>query len=230
MFTIIKLYLNFAADTIILFFKYEFWKYYVLIIVGTYILVMSSFDWQYFLFTQKYIPKYFLFIADSIGFLSPILFLIFIFFFTRKNKESVHIQKLKIFALSIVVAFLSSEFIKIFTGRISPPDDLVFDKISGTNVLSTLVDNSHAFQFGFMREQIIGGFPSSHTTVIFALAFTFALLFPKHYKLQALFYLFAAMVALGVSFGFHWLSEIYAGAILGYVVAKVVQIKNANNL
>jgi membrane-associated phospholipid phosphatase len=99
----------------------------------------------------------------------------------------------------------------VFTGRISPPHHGPFD-----------VDISGAFQFGFMNYQIIGGWPSSHAMVMFALATCVYVLFPESRRLVIGAYLLAFFVGIGVTFGFHWLSEFIAGACFGVIVGRVV--------
>lgn len=202
------------------FFQFKFVKYYLLIIIGTFIIVMSGFDWDYFIFVQKYIPKMFLFIFDIFGFLFPTLLIIGLFIYNQKKKTEFSRRIFTANFYAVFMALLSSMFIKVFTGRISPP-------LRGD--INTWIDNSHAFQFGFMREQIIGGFPSSHTTVFFALAFTLYYLFPKNKLLHLLSFLIAFSVSLGVTIGFHWFSEFFAGGILGFVIGKIIS-DHLNNL
>jgi membrane-associated phospholipid phosphatase len=84
------------------------------------------------------------------------------------------------------------------------------------------VDNSHNFNFGFFREQVVGGWPSSHTTVAVALAVTLIMLYPKSYFIKIFSLGAAAYISLGVTFGFHWFSEFVAGLLLGIVIGRVV--------
>lgn len=200
----------------------KYLKYYLIIIFATSFLVLSGFDWGYLIFMHKHVPQMFLFLFDVFGFIFPISLLIGTFIYYHKKKNIFAEKLFKVSFYSIGLAYLSSTFIKIFTGRISPP-------FRGDYI--QWVDNSHSFQFGFMREQIIGGFPSSHATIFFALAFSFYFVFPKNWKLQFLSFLVASLVSFGVSLGFHWFSEIFAGMILGFVVGKIVStyLKQLNN-
>lgn len=200
-------------------FHYRFIPYYLMMIFGTYIMVVSGFDWLYLLFVSKNINKFLLFFFDLLGFLFPTLLIATSFFYYLKKKNRFSKKVFYTFTQAVLLALASSMFIKVFTGRVSPP-------LRGTYL--TWVDNSHMFQFGFMREQIFGGFPSSHATVMFAIAFTFCFVFSKYdfkkYRLYTIsLFVLATLVGLGVTLGFHWFSEFFAGCILGYLVAKTIQ-------
>lgn len=88
--------------------------------------------------------------------------------------------------------------------------------------MGALVDNSRAFNFGFMNEHVIGGWPSSHTTIAFALATTLSLLLPPRFYVRAILFSVALFIGVGVTFGYHWVSEFVAGACLGVAIGLVV--------
>jgi membrane-associated phospholipid phosphatase len=177
----------------------------------TYALVVTGLDWEYFLYTYNSATRPVLFLADGLGFLIPLALPLGVYLYGRRQKS----QRLRGLALalasSVFAGFLLSTIIKVFTGRISPPHHGPFD-----------VDISGAFQFGFMEHHIIGGWPSSHATVMFALASCVYILFPKHRVLQICAFGLALFVGIGVTFGFHWFSELVAGACLGFVIGRVV--------
>jgi membrane-associated phospholipid phosphatase len=66
------------------------------------------------------------------------------------------------------------------------------------------------------------GWPSSHTTIAFAMAATVFTLFPKQRWLGWLAMAYAFYIGLGVSMTIHWCSDFMAGAILGTVIGTVV--------
>lgn len=201
----------------------RFYIYYFLIIIGSYFFVFSGFDWKYLIFVSSNIPNYFLFIADVLGFTIPVLLIVALFIFYKAKNTNFSRKIFLSISETIIFSFLTTTIIKIFTGRESPPHAHGF--ISQPDI-SSWVDNSYNFHFGFMREQVIGGFPSGHSTVIFSLAFLIYFLFPKRYWLQVFSFLVATFIGLGVTFGFHWFSEFYSGAILGFVIARIVSEKN----
>ena len=196
-------------------FSKQFIGLYVLAVVGTAGLVFSGLDWQYLLLVMQYVPRSLLYTADLTGFVVPALLLLgllVLFWVTKKLLYKIYLQAV---TYAIVLGFTVSTSIKVFTGRTSPPHPRSGD-------MSQMVDNSHAFNFGFMREQVFGGWPSSHTTVAFALAVSLTLLLPARLYIRAGLFAVSLFIGVGVSFGWHWLSEFVAGACLGTVIGTVV--------
>lgn len=178
-------------------------------VVSTYLLVASGLDWHYFLFTYNDNTRPILFLADGLGFLIPLLLPAFLFIHARKREAGY--TKVLAVTVAMGIGFFASMSIKAFTGRMSPPHHGPFD-----------IDISGAFQFGFMEHHIIGGWPSSHAAVMFALATCIFILFPHSRKLCIASFCAALFVGVGVTFGFHWLSEFIAGACLGAVIGHAV--------
>ena len=83
-------------------------------------------------------------------------------------------------------------------------------------------DVSHIFQFGFLRGGVFWGWPSSHTTIAFAMAVTLFRLFPKQRWLGCVAITYALYIGLGVSMTIHWFSDFSAGAIIGTAIGTVV--------
>lgn len=108
-----------------------------------------------------------------------------------------------------LIGYLVSSFYKALTGRIPPPSTAVLDV-------------SRQFNFGFLREGIFWGWPSSHTTVAFAMAFALIALYPKNKIVKSLSLIYALYIGIGVSFDIHWFSEFIAGAIIGAVIGLTV--------
>jgi membrane-associated phospholipid phosphatase len=73
-----------------------------------------------------------------------------------------------------------------------------------------------------MRGGVFWGWPSSHTTIAFAMAVTVFTLYPKQRWLGWVAILYAGYVGLGVSMTIHWFSDFAAGAIIGSVIGAVV--------
>ena len=207
-------------------FHYRYLPYYIFVAILTYMIVASWFDWQYNLWVHKNINTKIeiLWTADILGFivglLLPLLSLC-VWLWTRK------ILYQKIFQLSlytIALSLLASTFFKALIGRESPPH---FHGLKWLPKMATWVDNSSHFNFWILREQVFGGFPSSHATVFFGLTFAFYFCTQKWYlKLGKapliVFFCLATFITFWVSFGHHWFSESLAGIVLGYVVGRVV--------
>lgn len=199
--------------------KPRYWLLYIAAILLTYICVMSGLDWAYFLYVMEHAPKPLLFIADISGLFIPI-FLPLVLFIVSKVRKNDFLKSLAIAsASSIIIGFILSMIIKIFTGRISPPDDAI-----------VFIDNSHQFLFGFMRTQILGGWPSSHITTALALATTISILNPHLTYVKIIAFGVALFIGIGVTFGFHWLSEFIAGSLFGIAIGHSVgtYFTNAN--
>jgi membrane-associated phospholipid phosphatase len=83
-------------------------------------------------------------------------------------------------------------------------------------------DISHVFRFGFLRGGAFWGWPSSHTTIAFAMALTIFMITPKQRWVGCVAIIYALYVGLGVSVTIHWFSDFVAGAIIGSVIGVVV--------
>jgi membrane-associated phospholipid phosphatase len=178
-------------------------------ILGTFVIVMSGFDWWYFVTAQS-LPIQFLFSSAVIGGLVP-MFLplgLIVWGFIRKNKTR-EIIGWALLQATILGSLISSTY-KAFTGRIQP------------NLANTLIDSSHGFQIGFWEHGIFWGWPSSHTTIAFAMVMAFVTLFPGSRKVRVLAPAYAFYIGIGISTNIHWFSEFFAGAIIGTVIGVVV--------
>lgn len=180
-------------------------------IIGTYILVGVNFDWYYFVYIRSSQPLTALFSpAIFIGGIVPLVLpvLCIIFGMLVKNTKTVCIGWMLAQAM-VLGSFISSAY-KFFTGRIQPnTHDLV------TNI-------SHVFNFGFYEHGIFWGWPSSHTTIAFAMAVAVTQFFPRHRVTHVLVILYAFYIGIGVSFSIHWFSEFFAGMFIGSVIGVSV--------
>lgn len=146
-----------------------------------------------------------------VGFVLPVLLPLILFLVAKSKNDKKLLLTAKATTYTVMLGFTVSTLIKTFSGRQSPFFHGTFS-----------VDNSHNFNFGFLREQVVGGWPSSHTTVAIALATTFILLYPKSILIKVTGVCLAIFIGIGVTFGFHWLSEFVAGVFLGVVIGRVV--------
>ena len=172
----------------------------------TAVLVLSGFDWWYF--TAHQIPdlQMFLFPALPIGMLFPILFPIALYLAGKVAGKKRIVSTAFAMAQAAILGSLISSIYKAFTGRIQP------------DFLNMSTDISHDFQFGFLRHGIFWGWPSSHTTIAFSMAFT--LIFLHRGNKGVLFgaLLYAFYIGIGVSLSIHWFSDFAAGALIGTAI------------
>src|SRR5258708_5039235 len=178
-------------------------------IMLTFILVASGFDWRYFLSTRDPNLRSWMFPAVPIGGLLPIglpLMLLAVGSMTKSAETS--LAGWAIGQAELIGALVAAAY-KAITGRAHPSHEVG-------------ADLSHIFRFGLLRGGVFWGWPSSHTTVAFAMAVTIFRLFPKQRLVGYLAIAYALYVGIGVSLTIQWFSDFLAGAILGTVIGVVV--------
>lgn len=184
--------------------------WHLLAIITTYIIVTTNTDWNYFLISRNVTLKTLFFPAIIIGGLLPIIIPLSLIAIgtTQHNLQT----KIIGFALgqAVILGSLISSLYKAFTGRIQP------------DIYNLTIDASHQFNFGFLRHGIFWGWPSSHTTIAFAMALTLVHLFPRNKKWGYGAILYTFYIGIGVSLSIHWFSEFTAGAIIGSIIGAMV--------
>lgn len=203
------------AQFVIQIFSVRYLPLHAVAIIATVLIVTTGLDWVYLVYVLETFPSWILFVADMFGLAIPIFLLLLSIGVLVLKKNVWHRACALAMLYSITLGFTLSTIIKVFTGRTSPPH-----RHHGVELV--LIDNSHAFNFGFLKEQIIGGWPSSHATIAFALATTLALVLPTHWYIRMTLFAVAFFIGIGVTFGFHWFSEFVAGACLGVETGLVV--------
>jgi membrane-associated phospholipid phosphatase len=181
---------------------------------GTYALVKSDFDWQWYQFARKNSS-----VSTAgwpsvmVGGLMPIAAPLSMYFYGKKHS----LPKLQLTGLAVgqaaLLSVVISSGIKTFTGR-RPPDH-------GNE--TTVTDNySSDFSFGFLNRGAFDGWPSGHTMTAFAMATTLTEMYPDNTTLKIGSYIYASLIGLGVSVNIHWFSDAFAGALMGYAIGKTV--------
>mgnify|MGYP001578722750 FL=1 len=187
--------------------------FHVAFILLTYVLVVRGFDWFFFEHTRS--PLIFIVSIPSalLGFFIPVFLpLVLVISGARRQKERIKNTGYAL-AQSGAMAWVISSAYKAITGRAHPE---VFADAS-----MVVMDLSRDFQFGFFERGIFWGWPSSHTTIAFAIAMTAFTLYPSM-KMRVAALLTALYIGLGVSTTIHWFSDVTAGALLGTCVGIVV--------
>jgi membrane-associated phospholipid phosphatase len=183
--------------------------WHVIAIVLTVILVMSGFDWRWFLATRNPVLRSWMWPAVGIGGLLPLalpLFLLVVGFIIENSR--LKLTGWAIGQAELIGAFIAAAY-KAVTGRVHPSHGVG-------------ADISHVFHFGLLRGGVFWGWPSSHATIAFAMAATVFTLCPKQRWLRLVAILYAFYVGIGVSMTIHWFSDFVAGAIIGSVIGAVV--------
>jgi membrane-associated phospholipid phosphatase len=190
---------------------------YALAGLSSYGIVKGGIDWKWYHFSNdhKWVSNAG-FASVSAGGLVPLIAPLGLYFYGRSdNNPGLQITGLALGQAAILGLAISSG-IKVFTGRV-PPDFPERTK-----------DYSGDFQFGFLRGGAFEGWPSSHTTIAFAMATTLSELYPDNTTLKICSFAYASLVGLGVSTNIHWFSDAVAGAFIGYAIGKTVGVSFKN--
>jgi membrane-associated phospholipid phosphatase len=183
--------------------------WHILAIGATWLIVSSGFDWLYFEKTRPFAS--YLFPAVILGWLVPIVFPVVSYIVGAIRKDRRIICSAYSAAQAAIIGLLLSSFYKAFTGR--PGLRHAADR---------LIDTSREFRFGFLKGGVFFGWPSSHTTVAFAIAAAIWTLYPDSKVTRCVAMLYALYVGVGVSMTIHWFSDFVAGAIIGSVIGLTV--------
>lgn len=177
----------------------------------TYGIVKSGIDWNWYHFSNEnnWISNAG-FVSVSGGGLVPLVLPLGLYLYGRTNDNpGLQVTGLELGQAAILGLAISSG-IKVFTGRM-PPDFPEKTK-----------DYSGDFRFGFLRGGAFEGWPSSHTTIAFAMATILSELYPDNTTLKICSFAYASLIGLGVSTNIHWFSDAVAGAFIGYAIGKSV--------
>ena len=197
-------------STILACFKGRKIIWHILAIFLTCILVFSGVDWHYFLNVRSPHLNAIFLPAIILGALFPIVIpLSLIISGHILKKASIRSIGWLTGQAALIGSIISSVY-KAFTGRIQP------------NLADLTHNISTNFNFGFLKHGIFWGWPSSHTTIAFAMAFLLIGLFPKNVLVRCVALIYAFYIGIGVSFSIHWFSDFVAGAIIGTVIGVTV--------
>ena len=175
----------------------------------TLIIVTSGLDWRFFVSTRDPTLRSCMFPSVVIGGLLPIALPLILFALGGFRKgNAIATAGWAIGQAELIGALVAAAY-KSVTGRAHPAHGVG-------------ADISHVFRFGFLRGGVFWGWPSSHTTIAFAMAVTILTLFPKRRWLGCLAIAYAFYVGIGVSMTIHWFSDFLAGMIIGTVIGNVV--------
>jgi membrane-associated phospholipid phosphatase len=195
-------------------FKGRMILWHLIAIALTILLVESGFDWIYFRATRNPVLISWTFPAAPIGGLMPLALPLVLLLSGILSRHPAILRAGWAVGQAELIGSLISSSYKAMTGRPHPPRFL-----SPSN---EGIDVSHVFRFGFLRGGVFWGWPSSHTTIAFAMAFTVFILLPKHRWVGFLAIAYAFYIGIGVSMNIHWFSDFIAGMIIGTVIGVVV--------
>jgi membrane-associated phospholipid phosphatase len=190
-------------------FKGRMIAWHIVAILLTFVCVAGGLDWGYFLATRSPGLRHWMFPAVIVGGLLPLALPVSLLVLGG----AADLARVRRFGWAIVQAELIGALVaagyKAVTGRAHPLH------LAGE-------DLSRVFKFGLFRGGVFWGWPSSHTTVAFAMAVTVFTLLAKPRWVGYTAIAYACYVGIGVSVTIHWLSDFLAGAIFGTVIGVVV--------
>ena len=178
-------------------------------ILLTAVCVVSGFDQGWFEATRAQALRTWMFPAVRIGWYLPVYLPLLLLVVGWVCLKPVALRAGWAIAQAEIIGGVVAAAYKAVTGRAHPPRTLD-------------ADLSHVFKFGFLRGGVFWGWPSSHTTIAFAMAVTVYTLFPKRRWLGCAALVYAFYIGTGVSLTIHWFSDFIAGAIFGSIVGAVV--------
>jgi membrane-associated phospholipid phosphatase len=192
-------------------FKCNYGLNYVIAGAATLGLIATNIDWNWYRYTYQnkwiYNTGY---SAYYVGQVAPFVISSGIYLYGRSLENN----ELQITGLAVgqaaILGFSMSIFLKVLTGRVQPiylkdPDDVNGD-----------------FRFGFLKGGVNNGWPSSHTCTAFAMASSLIALYPDNTAIKIGALTYATYIGIGVSTNVHWLSDVVAGALIGYAVGTTV--------
>jgi len=188
-------------------------------ILLTILIVETGLDWAYYRWTRAEIFAQLALPAIMLGTLIPVVGTLAVLAYALVRQNRGLITTAWALGQAAILGYLVSILYKAWTGRIPPPFRGFRMSAASAN---SLTDTSHGFQFGWLKGGVFWGWPSSHTTVAFAMSVCLITLFPKPKPLVTLALAYALYVGLAVSVSIHWLSEFVAGATIGSLVGRVV--------
>lgn len=186
--------------------------FHVSAVLLTLVLVLSGFDWFYFSLIHASSLSVYLWPAIALGGILPLILPLIFFLFAKLRKSDTLAFIGYALAQAAFLGLAVSSLYKVFTGRIPPM----------RHMMGAATDISQQFQFGFLRGGVFWGWPSSHTTIAFAMMTCLIVLVPKKRYVHIFALIYAFYVGIGVSVGIHWFSEFVAGALIGTAIGMAV--------
>ncbi|MGA3245234.1 MAG: phosphatase PAP2 family protein [Bacteroidota bacterium] len=192
-------------------FAYNYGLNYAVAGAGTYGIVQSGIDWRWYrnahdhtwIMNAGFVPV-------GIGPLASVAVPLGLYLYGRSEENAqLQLTGLALGQAALLGAVISSG-LKAFTGRVPPDND------------SAKSDYSGNFRFGLLRGGVYEGWPSSHTATAFAMAVTLIKLYPDNATIRIGGLAYASLIGLGVSTNIHWLSDAFAGALIGYAIGEAV--------
>lgn len=206
-----RLFLEKLPQRLIAPYRGRFWVWHLVAGCATAVIVATGIDWWFFESTRSEALLWLVMLSGIGGFFAPFILPIALYLYAKTKKNPSVLRTAGAVAQASIVAWIIIAIYKAFTGRIQP--DLLAEQ--------GLANLSSGFQFGFFEHGIFWGWPSHHTAVAVA-GTTVLYLAWRHSRARFIALLWAVIVGAGAAVGFHWFSDVIAGAIVGAVVGLAI--------
>jgi membrane-associated phospholipid phosphatase len=151
-----------------------------------------------------------------IGYIAPVIAPVIVYMSGRSVKD----KKLQVAGLALAQSALLTLFIqsplKMITGRALPG---LVNKLDHSRNPRT---DDFSGEFKWFNMNPVGGWPSSHAANAFAAAAAITEIYSDNLILKIAAYSYAALIGFSVTLDVHWMSEVFAGALIGYAIGKTV--------
>ncbi|GMO52189.1 MAG: hypothetical protein Ta2G_10070 [Termitinemataceae bacterium] len=117
---------------------------------------------------------------------------------------------------SMALANATQVILKLSTGRSAPH---LKNQDHHTRIDT---DKDFSDEFDWFKLDVMDGWPSGHTLSAFATAATLAEIYNDKIWVKIAAYSYAFIMGAGVSLSVHWLSDVLAGALMGYAIGSTV--------
>jgi hypothetical protein len=178
-------------------------------------MVKSGMDWSWYKFSmENRAVSNTGFVSVGLGGIVPIAVPLGLYLYGGAEKDrELQITGLALGQAAMLSVAISSAY-KAVTARRHPDHD--------NNYRPGSTDYSGDFKFGLFNRGVFNGWPSAHTMNAFAMAATLIELYPDNSTIIYGSLIYASGIGLGVSTNIHWLSDAFAGALIGYSIGKTV--------
>jgi len=184
--------------------------------VGTWAMIETGLDWKWrnivFDNRSKIIGDIVMPVGGFVPMITPVVF--YVSGKSFKNEKAVIAASALTQSLLLTVSVQST--LKMITGRRDPGliDNKYYQKVYGEEDFSNV--------WNWFNMDYVNGWPSGHTANAFAAAATLSEIYHDNVWVKVGAYTYATFIGLGTTTNSHWISEVFAGALMGYAIGKTV--------
>jgi membrane-associated phospholipid phosphatase len=185
--------------------------------LGTWAFIESDADWKWRNIAYEHEGLYkFGIPALYIGYIVPAVTPVAVYISGLETKD----EKLQITGLALVQSLaltLSMQTVfKMITGRPSP------GLITAGDEKRFYRQDDFSREFDWFNMNFVHGWPSGHSANAFAAAAVITEIYHENIYLKIGLYTYAAFIGFSSLSSFHWASESFAGALIGYAIGKTI--------